>query len=52
MSKSKIVIIGASHPGHEAAIELVDRYKDLDVQVFEASDFVSFMSCGMKLFLE
>ncbi|CCI84964.1 peroxidase [Lactobacillus pasteurii DSM 23907 = CRBIP 24.76] len=48
----KIVIIGASHPGHEAAIELLDRYKNVDVQVFEASDFVSFMSCGMKLFLE
>ncbi|CCI86714.1 FAD-dependent oxidoreductase [Lactobacillus gigeriorum] len=52
MIKDKIVIIGASHPGHEAAIELADRYQDLDITVFEASDFVSFMSCGMKLFLE
>ncbi len=48
----KVVIIGASHPGHEAAIELLDRYQDLDVTIYEASDFVSFMSCGMKLFLE
>lgn len=52
MDKEKIVIIGASHPGHEAAFDLLDRYDNVDVTVFEASDFVSFMSCGMKLFLE
>lgn len=52
MAKKKVVIVGASHGGHEAALELLDRYEDVDVTVYEAGDFVSFMSCGMKLFLE
>lgn len=50
--QEKIVIIGASHGGHEAAIELLDKYQGLDVTIYEAGGFVSFMSCGMKLFLE
>lgn len=49
---TKIVIIGASHAGHEAAIDILDRYSNVQVDVYEADDFVSFMSCGMKLFLE
>ena len=52
MSKKQIVIVGASHGGQEAAYEILDRYDDVDVTVYEASDFVSFMSCGMKLCLE
>lgn len=52
MSKTKIVIVGASHGGHESAIELLDKYRDVDVTIYEAGDFVSFMSCGMELFLE
>ncbi|MBP2058008.1 NADH peroxidase [Lactobacillus colini] len=52
MNKRKVVIVGASHPGHEAANELLDKYDDVDVTIYEASHFVSFMSCGMKLFLE
>lgn len=52
MSKTKIVIVGASHGGHESAIELLDKYRDADVTLYEAGDFVSFMSCGMELFLE
>lgn len=48
----KVVIIGASHGGHESAHELLTRYDDMDVTVYEAGDFISFMSCGMELFLE
>lgn len=47
MDKCKIVIVGASHGGHESAIELLDKYNDVDVTVYEAGDFISFMSCGM-----
>lgn len=50
--KMKVIIVGASHGGHEAAFELLDRYSDIDVTVYEQSDFISFMSCGMQLFLE
>ena len=52
MDKRKIVIVGASHGGHESAIELLDKYNDVDVTVYEAGDFISFMSCGMQLYLE
>ncbi|QBO36688.1 FAD-dependent oxidoreductase [Periweissella cryptocerci] len=48
----KVVIVGASHGGHEAAVELLDKYTDMDVTIYEQGDFVSFMSCGMQLFLE
>lgn len=52
MEKTKVVIVGASHGGHESAIEILDKYENVDVTIFEAGDFVSFMSCGMQLFLE
>lgn len=52
MDKRKIVIIGASHGGHEAAFEILNRYDNVDVTVLEQSDYISFMSCGMKLYLE
>lgn len=52
MDKRKIIIVGASHGGHESAIELLDKYDDVDVTIYEAGEFISFMSCGMELFLE
>lgn len=52
MSKTKVVIVGASHGGHQSILELLKRYDDVDIKLFEAGDFVSFMSCGMELFLE
>ncbi|MDF7637385.1 FAD-dependent oxidoreductase [Leuconostocaceae bacterium ESL0958] len=48
----KVVVIGASHGGHEAAHELLTRYDDAEVTIYEAGDFISFMSCGMQLYLE
>lgn len=52
MSKTKVVIVGASHGGHQAIIELTRQYQNLDIKLFESGDFVSFMSCGMVLYLE
>lgn len=52
MEKRKVLIIGASHGGHEAAFEVLNHYENVDVTVLEQSDYVSFMSCGMKLCLE
>ncbi|MDR3241227.1 MAG: FAD-dependent oxidoreductase [Lactobacillaceae bacterium] len=48
----KTIIVGASHGGHESAIGLLSKYNDVEVTVYEAGDFVSFMSCGMQSFLE
>jgi len=51
MVKQKIAVIGASHGGHEVALELLTQSDAYDVTVFEAGDFISFMSCGMELYL-
>lgn len=51
--KSKVVIIGASHGGHQSVLELLTRYGgNVEISLYEAGDYVSFMSCGMELYLE
>ncbi|MBC9703946.1 MAG: NAD(P)/FAD-dependent oxidoreductase, partial [Enterococcus sp.] len=51
--KTKVIIVGASHGGHQSILELLSRYgEDVDITLFEAGDYVSFMSCGMELYLE
>lgn len=52
MSKTKVIIVGASHGGHQSILELTHKYENLDIKLFESGDFVSFMSCGMELYLE
>ncbi len=52
MEKTRVVIVGASHGGHQSILELLHRYDNLDITLFEAGDFISFMSCGMELYLE
>lgn len=53
MKKNKIVIIGASHGGHQLLLDLLSQYgNEVDITVLENSNYVSFMSCGMELFLE
>ena len=52
MEKRKVVIVGGSHAGHEAAIELMDKYKDVDVALYESDEFVSFMSQGKQFYLK
>lgn len=47
----RYVIVGASHGGHEAALELLTQDPTAEVTIFEQGDFVSFMSCGMELYL-
>lgn len=53
MAQKKIAIIGASHGGHQSILEALTRYgSDVDITLFEAGDFISFMSCGMELYLQ
>lgn len=53
MEKKRVVIVGASHGGHQSILELLNRYHDqVEITLFEAGDFISFMSCGMELYLE
>jgi len=48
----KVIIVGASHGGHQSALEILDIYEGADVTIYEKGDFVSFLSCGMQLYLE
>ena len=44
MEKSKVVIVGASHGGHQSILELLSRYgQNVDITLFEAGDFISFV---------
>ncbi|MBK5039601.1 FAD-dependent oxidoreductase, partial [Enterococcus faecium] len=49
MIRKRIIIVGASHGGHQSILELLTRYgENVDITLFEAGDYVSFMSCGME----
>ena len=44
MEKTKVIIVGASHGGHQSILELLSRYgENVDSTLFEAGDYVSFM---------
>lgn len=47
----KYLIVGASHGGHEAALELLHKEPEAEVTILEQGNFISFMSCGMELYL-
>ncbi|MDL2276845.1 FAD-dependent oxidoreductase [Breznakia sp. OttesenSCG-928-G09] len=47
----KIVVIGANHAGTAAINTMLDTYKDIDVSVFDANSNISFLGCGMALWI-
>lgn len=48
----KVIVLGSSHGGFEACNELLELYPNAEVQWYEKGDFISFLSCGMQLYLE
>lgn len=48
----KVVVVGSSHGGFEAVQELLQDYPQAEIQWYEKGDFLSFLSCGMQLYLE
>ncbi|HIY58821.1 MAG TPA: FAD-dependent oxidoreductase, partial [Candidatus Tetragenococcus pullicola] len=48
----KVIVVGSSHGGYEAVRELLMGAPDTQIQWYEKGDFVSFLSCGMQLYLE
>lgn len=48
---SKIVIIGANHAGTAAINTILDHYPGNEVVVFDANDNISFLGCGMALWI-
>lgn len=48
----KVIVLGSSHGGYEAVEELLNLHPDAQIQWYEKGDFISFLSCGMQLYLE
>ena len=47
----KIVVIGANHAGTAAINTILDNYKNAEVVVFERNSNISFLGCGMALWI-
>ncbi len=48
---SKIVVIGANHAGTAAINTILDNYKEHEVVVFDQNSNISFLGCGMALWI-
>lgn len=48
---SKIVVIGANHAGTAAVNTILDNFKDNEVVVLDSNDNISFLGCGMALWI-
>lgn len=49
--KETIVVIGANHAGTAALNTILDNYKDKEVIAFDTNDNISFLGCGMALWI-
>ncbi|MDO4941915.1 MAG: FAD-dependent oxidoreductase [Lachnospiraceae bacterium] len=47
----KIVVIGANHAGTAALNTILDHYPDKEVIAFDANSNISFLGCGMALWI-
>ncbi len=47
----KIVVVGANHAGTACINTILDNYKDKKVVVFDANSNISFLGCGMALWI-
>lgn len=48
---SKIVVVGANHAGTAAINNILDNYKGHEVTVFDSNSNISFLGCGMALWI-
>lgn len=48
---SKIVLIGANHAGTACANTILDNYKDEELVIFDQNSNISFLGCGMALWI-
>lgn len=48
----KVIVVGSSHGGYEAVREILADKPETEIQWYEKGDFLSFLSCGMQLYLE
>lgn len=47
----RIIVIGANHAGTAAINTILDNYKEKEVIVFDSNDNISFLGCGMALWI-
>ena len=45
----KIVVVGCTHAGTAAVVNLKEMYPESDITVYEKNDNISFLSCGIAL---
>lgn len=48
---SKIVVVGANHAGTAALNTILDNYKGNEVTAFDSNSNISFLGCGMALWI-
>ena len=47
----KIIVIGCTHAGTAAIVNTKKLYKDAEITVYERNDNISFLSCGIALYV-
>ncbi len=48
---TKIIVVGVNHAGTAAINTILDNYKDTEVVAFDANSNISFLGCGMALWI-
>lgn len=51
MGKETIVVVGANHAGTAALNTILDNYADKEVVAFDSNSNISFLGCGMALWI-
>ncbi len=47
----KIIVVGVNHAGTAAINTILDNYKDVNVVAFDSNSNISFLGCGMALWI-
>ncbi|MDO6657079.1 CoA-disulfide reductase [Anaerobacillus sp. 1_MG-2023] len=47
----KVAVVGCTHAGTAAVTNIATRYPEADITVYERNDNVSFLSCGIALYV-
>lgn len=47
----KVAIIGCTHAGTAAILNVTEQYPDAEITVYERNDNISFLSCGIALYV-
>lgn len=48
----KVIVVGCTHAGTAAILNTVNLHKDAQITVYERNDNISFLSCGIAIYVE